>query len=252
MKTTACILALALGTPLMASMPASRAEAVSRIEATIAQAETTPTTSLSAVAATRAAQDLLNAMTSKNAAALYAGLAPQLQSSSSEAAVQARLNKGPALSGFRINAISRGVDDTTVDAVALLDDGKREAPLLLVLDDNGKLVAWKWVGQTLPIEQSAINFVRELEAKRWVAARYYLDLDFQKEISPQDLERKWSKLVRVLGGMKEVKTALVANAGGEQQLVLVTIAFGKVTDNLFVIFNREGRIINVDFSADLV
>jgi len=251
-KTTACILALALGTPLMASMPASRAEAVSRIEATIAQAETTPTTSLSAVAATRAAQDLLNAMTSKNAAALYAGLAPQLQSSSSEAAVRARLNKSPGLSGFRINAISRGVDDTTVDAVALLDDGKREAPLLLVLDDNGKLVAWKWVGQTLPIEQSAINFVRELEAKRWVAARYYLDLDFQKEISPQDLERKWSKLVRVLGGMKEVKTALVANAGGEQQLVLVTIAFGKVTDNLFVIFNREGRIINVDFSADLV
>ncbi len=252
MKTTACILALALGTPLMASMPASRAEAVSRIEATIAQAETTPTTSLSAVAATRAAQDLLNAMTSKNAAALYAGLAPQLQSSSSEAAVQARLSKGPALSGFRINAISRGVDDTTVDAVALLDDGKREAPLLLVLDDNGKLVAWKWVGQTLPIEQSAINFVRDLQAKRWVAARYYLDLDFQKEISPQDLERKWSKLVRVLGGMKEVKTALVANAGGEQQLVLVTIAFSKVTDNLFVIFNREGRIINVDFSADLV
>ena len=52
--------------------------------------------------------------------------------------------------------------------------------------------------------------------------------------------------------MKDIKTALVANEGGEQQLVLVTIAFGKVTDNLFVIFNREGRIINVDFSDDLV
>ena len=34
--------------------------------------------------------------------------------------------------------------------------------------------------------------------------------------------------------------------------VLVTIQFGKVTHNLFVIFNRDGRIINVDFSADLV
>ena len=251
-KTTACILALALGTPLMASMPATRAADAARVGSVIAQAEATPSTSLSAVAATRAAQALLQAMTSKNAAALYAGLSVPLRSSTSEAAVQARLNKSPALSGYRIQSISRGVDDTTVEAVALLDGGKREAPLLMVLDDDGKLLAWKWVGQTLPIEQSAIKFVRDLQAKRWVAARYYLDLDFQKEISPQDLERKWSKLVRVLGGMKEIKTALVANEGGEQQLVLVTIAFGKVTDNLFVIFNREGRIINVDFSADLV
>ena len=52
--------------------------------------------------------------------------------------------------------------------------------------------------------------------------------------------------------MKRIKSALVASQGGEQQLVLITIEFGKVTDNLFVIFNRQGRIINVDFSADLV
>ena len=252
MKTTACILALALGTPLMASMPATRADTVSTVGGNVTHAATTPTTTLGAVAATRAAQELLEAITSKNAAALYDGLSAPLRSSTSVAAVEARLSKSPVLSGFRINSIALGVDDTTVEAVALLDEGKREAPLLLVLDDDGKLVAWKWVGQTLPIEQSAINFVRDLQAKRWVAARYYLDLDFQKEISPQDLKRKWSKLVRVLGGMKDIKTALVANEGGEQQLVLVTIAFGKITDNLFVIFNREGRIINVDFSPDLV
>ena len=46
--------------------------------------------------------------------------------------------------------------------------------------------------------------------------------------------------------------AVCLRAGSEQQLVLVTIEFGKVTDNLFVIFNSQGRIINVDFSADLV
>ena len=34
--------------------------------------------------------------------------------------------------------------------------------------------------------------------------------------------------------------------------VLVTIEFGDLTDNLFVIFNSQGEIINVDFSADLV
>ena len=49
-----------------------------------------------------------------------------------------------------------------------------------------------------------------------------------------------------------MKDAIVASQGGEQQLVLVTIEFGDLTDNLFVIFNSQGEIINVDFSADLV
>ena len=77
-------------------------------------------------------------------------------------------------------------------------------------------------------------------------------VDFQKEISPEDLERKWSKLSRILGGVKRVKNAVVSSRGAEQQLVLVTIEFGTVTDNLFVIFDAQGRIINVDFSEDLV
>ena len=71
-------------------------------------------------------------------------------------------------------------------------------------------------------------------------------------MKPQDLQRKWTKLNRVTGGFQKVKDAIVASQGGEQQLVLVTIEFGDLTDNLFVIFNSQGEIINVDFSADLV
>ena len=257
MNTTACVLALALCGPIASVMPSAKSQATNleQVDArsmTVAQAAVAPSTTLTAAQATKAAQQLLDALQAKDAAGLYAGLSTPLRSTSSEAAVQDRLNRGPKLDGYRINSISRGIDDTTVEAVALLNGGKQEAPLLLVLDDSGKLVAWKWIGKTLPIEQSAINFVNDLDAERWVAARYYLDLDFQKEIGPQDLKRKWSKLARTLGGVKEIKSALVASQGGDQQLVLVTIEFGKVTDNLFVIFNRDGRIINVDFSADLV
>lgn len=257
MNTTACVLALALCGPIASVMPSATSqethqEQVNGRSMTMAQANPAPNTSLTAAQATKAAQQLLEALQTKDAAGLYAGLSDPLRSTSSEEAVRARLSQGPQLSGYRINTISRGMDDTTVEAVALLNGGKKEAPLLLVLDDAGKLVAWKWIGKTLPIEQGAINFVKDLDAERWVAARSYLDLAFQKELGPQDLKRKWSKLSRTLGGVKEVKSALVASQGGEQQLVLVTIQFGKVTDNLFVIFNRDGRIINVDFSADLV
>ncbi|WP_115016916.1 DUF3887 domain-containing protein [Synechococcus sp. UW140] len=246
-NTTACVLALALCSPIASVMPMHSSQALE-----IAQAGAAPTTTLTAAQATRAARELLEALKAQDAAGIYAGLSAPLRNTTNEQAVRTRLRNRPSLSDYRISAISRGMDDTTVEAVAVLADGKKEAPLLLVLDNEGKLVAWKWVGTTLPIEQSALNFVQDLNAERWVAARSYLDLDFQKEIGPQDLKRKWSKLSRVLGGTKQIKSALVASQGGEQQLVLVTIEFGKVTDNLFVIFNREGRIINVDFSADLV
>ena len=252
MNTTACALLLTLCSPIAAVMEMGSSKAVASPQPLVAQASTSTATSLTAEQANRAAKQLLEALKAKDSAGIYAGLSAPLRSTTNEAAVRARLQKSPGLSAYRIKTVARGIDDTTVEAVAVLEGGNKEAPLLLVLDDSGKLVAWKWIGTTLPIEQSAIKFVEDLDAKRWVSARYYLDLEFQKEISPQDLQRKWSKLSRTLGGVKGIKSALVASQGGDQQLVLVTIQFGKVTDNLFVIFNREGRIINVDFSADLV
>ena len=50
----------------------------------------------------------------------------------------------------------------------------------------------------------------------------------------------------------EVKDAVIANQGGDQQLVLVAVAFGQATTNLFEIFDASGRIINVDISLDFV
>ena len=49
-----------------------------------------------------------------------------------------------------------------------------------------------------------------------------------------------------------MKDAVIAHQGGDQQLVLVAVAFGKATTNLFVIFDESGQIINVDISRDFV
>ncbi|MFM1901396.1 MAG: hypothetical protein RLZZ216_1972 [Cyanobacteriota bacterium] len=253
-NTAACLLALALSGPLAAVLPsgATLAQSKTAVAQTVAQTTPAPTTSLTATQANEAARTLLEAIKAKDGQAIYQGLSDPLRNSTTTEAVQQRMNRSPKVSSYRISEISRGIDDTTVEAFAVVETRKGEVPLLLVLDDSGKLVAWKWVGTTLPIETTALKFVNDLKAGRWIAARYYLDLDFQKELSPQDLQRKWTKLSRTLGGVQTIKSALVASQGGEQQLVLVTIQFGKVTDNLFVIFNRQGRIINVDFSSDLV
>ena len=147
-------------------------------------------------------------------------------------------------------AVAPGYNTTTVDAVVVTADG--DQPLLMVLDEDGKLLAWKWSQQVQPIEATALEFVRHLADERWVLARTKLSLQLQEELSPADLERKWSKLHRVSGGFHKVLDAVVASLGGDQQLVLVAVAFGKATSNLFVIFDNQGRIINVDISRDFV
>ena len=53
-------------------------------------------------------------------------------------------------------------------------------------------------------------------------------------------------------GFRRVKDAVIAHQGGYQQLVLVSVAFGQATTNLFVIFDASGPIINDDISRDFV
>ena len=248
MKFTSCLLAAALATCTVELIPAASA----RADVRLAQALDTPRTNLTPDEARATASELLKSIQTRNAQGVYRLLASPLQSATSTEAISQRLQSAPLIESFRVVAVNPGLDDTTVETMAVTNSGTRELPLLLVLDDEGKLLAWKWVDTMLPIEQTALSFVKDLDAGRWVAARYYLDLDFQKEISPADLKRKWSKLERVLGGVKRIKSAVAASSSDEQQLVLITIEFGNMTDNLFVIFNRQGRIINVDFSADLV
>ncbi|WP_226413255.1 hypothetical protein [Synechococcus sp. MU1642] len=66
--------------------------------------------------------------------------------------------------------------------------------MLLVLNEDGKLLARKWADQIKPIETTALDFTRDLAAGRWVAARSKMSLQLQEELAPGDLERKWTKI----------------------------------------------------------
>lgn len=207
-------------------------------------------TELSTAQATAAAELALEALKDRDGDELHGALAETVRTSVSKANVQKRLNELTNIRRTRVVGVAPGYNTTTVDAVVVTADG--DQPLLMVLDEDGKLLAWKWSQQVQPIESTALEFVRHLAAERWVLARTKLSLQLQEELSPGDLERKWSKLNRVSGGFRNVKDAVIASQGGDQQLVLVAVAFGKATSNLFVIFDDQGRIINVDISRDFV
>jgi hypothetical protein len=190
------------------------------------------TTELSAAEATAAAELALGALKDRDGDELHGALAEAVRTSVSKDKVQQRLNKLTSIRRTRVVGVAPGYNTTTIE--------------------NGKLLAWKWSQQVQPIEATALEFVRHLVAEQWVFARTKLSLQLQEELSPADLERKWTKLNRVSGGFRELKDAVIASQGGDQQLVLVAVAFGKATSNLFVIFDQQGRIINVDISRDFV
>ncbi len=215
-----------------------------------AAAEELTRTELTPAQATAAAELLLEALKERQGDVMHEALAAPVQSSVDVKTVQARLDQRVAINASRIVSVIPGYNTTTVDAVVTTASG--DEGMLMVLDEDGKLLAWKWTDRVQPIETTALDFTRDLAAGRWIAARSRMSLQLQEELAPGDLERKWTKLSKVSGGFRKVKDAVIAHQGGDQQLVLVAVAFGKTTTNLFVIFDERGRIINVDISRDFV
>jgi len=215
-----------------------------------AAAEELTRTELTPAQAKAAAELLLEALQERQGEAMHDALAAPVQASVDVKTVQARLDQREAINGTRVVSVIPGYNTTTIDAVVTTASG--DEGMLMVLDEDGKLLAWKWIDQIQPIETTALDFTRDLAAGRWVAARSKMSLQLQEELAPGDLERKWTKLSRVSGGFRKVKDAVIAHQGGDQQLVLVAVAFGEATTNLFVIFDERGRIINVDISRDFV
>jgi len=236
LKLSAALLAIALSAPMGLISPAA-AEQLTRTELTPAQA-------------TAAAELLLEALKNRQGDVMHDALAAPVQTSVDVKSVQARLDQRVAIDATRVVSVTPGYNTTTIDAVVTTASG--DEGMLMVLDEDGKLLAWKWSDRIQPIETTALDFTRDLAAGRWIAARSKMSLQLQEELAPGDLERKWTKLSQVSGGFRKVKDAVIAHQGGDQQLVLVAVASGQATTNLFVIFDASGRIINVDISRDFV
>ncbi len=215
-----------------------------------AAAEQLTRTELTPAQATAAAELLLEALKNRQGDVMHDALAAPVQTSVDMNTVQARLDQRAAIDATRVVSVTPGCNTTTIDAVVTTASG--DEGVLMVLDEDGKLLAWKWSDRIQPIETTALDFTRDLAAGRWIAARSKMSLQLQEELAPGDLERKWTKLSQVSGGFRKVKDAVIAHQGGDQQLVLVAVAFGQATTNLFVIFDASGRIINVDISRDFV
>lgn len=142
-----------------------------------------------------------------------------------------------------------GADDSTVEADLITAKGTR--PLVLVVDDRGRLLGWERDLNDTPIKQVAANFVNALSQGKVVEARGLLSLELQGQLRPQDMLNRWKDLEKLTGTFQRVRGTVVASQGGDQQLVLVTTQFNRLTDNLFVILDASNHIIGIDFPEEL-
>lgn len=176
-----------------------------------APAEQLTRTELTPAQATAAAEMLLEALKNRQGDVIYDALPAPVQTNVDVKSVQAGLEQRVAIDATRVVSVTPGHNKTTIDAVVTTgscDEG-------MVMDEDGKLLAWKWSDRIQPIETTTLDFNRDLAAGRWIAARSKMSLQLQEELAPGDLERKWTKLGQVSGGFRKVKEAVIAHQGGD-------------------------------------
>jgi hypothetical protein len=240
--------ATALGTAALLTMAASPLAvgiAVNR-----AQSQTQPQTqpAISVARAAASAETILNVLKSGDANARYALFSSELKAASSPALVARSMQRQPRLLSWSITAISTGLSTATVQANLRTSQGS--ADVLLVINDQGQLVAYHLDEANVPTTKVAAEFIEALTNGQYITARSFLSLDLQSEISPQSLQRKWLGLQRLTGDYVRTRRIVEAERGGGMRLVLVNLEFGRLTDNLFVVLDQENRIVGLDFPTE--
>lgn len=102
------------------------------------------------------------------------------------------------------------------------------------------------------IEQIAENFVNALANKDFARARGYLHPYLKVELFPQEIEQKWNAQIEQIGTLKRIVrlNTRTGSTADNTDVVIVTIEFAKSTQDMFIIFDENRRIVGVDFAQN--
>ncbi|MGH7999124.1 MAG: DUF3887 domain-containing protein, partial [Brasilonema sp.] len=125
---------------------------------------------------------------------------------------------------------------------------KLTANVVVTFNEDGKIVGVNFPTRKT-IEAIAEESVNAIVKGDIVQARDNFSPKLKAEISPQQMRQQWQERQQITGKFKKiVKTQVIPGSQmGSTDLVLVTIEFEKVTDDMFFIFDRNKQIVGVDF-----
>ncbi|MEB3170553.1 MAG: DUF3887 domain-containing protein [Synechococcaceae cyanobacterium] len=206
------------------------------------------TSALSEVRARQAAERILRVLQSRDANARFAQFAPELQRVSSPSMIAETMKTQPQLLSWTITSVQPGYDSSAVEATLRTSRGPRQ--LLMVINADGKLTGYHFDATDAPAEAVVRDFINALSRGHFISASSFLSPTLQEEITQSALQGKWLRLQRVTGNFVAIRRVARAENTPEVKLVIATIAFNRLTDNLFVILDDRNQIIGVDFPTE--
>jgi hypothetical protein len=206
------------------------------------------TAALAEQSARQAADRIFTAVSQRDANGYFSLLAPAAQRVSSPSMAAQALEGLPRLLKWQILSIEPGTDSSSVSALVQTSAGPRE--VLLILDGQGRMAGYHVNASDQKAVDVVQRFITALSEGQFVSASSYLSPRLVEEIPQPVLQKKWLNLQLYTGNFRKVRKLWRAEKNSLMKLVIVTIEFNRLTDNLFVTLDTSNRIVGIDFPVD--
>ena len=196
------------------------------------------------------AEDLINLLGSQDYPKVRETLSPELQPEwppqKIEKIWQELLSQ---TGGFKKVLDSKVIETVNADIVTLSVEFEKTTGDFLVTFNLDRQIVGVDFPKTESIQKIAEKFVKDLAAGDFASARGYLHPFLKTEVFPEKIQRGWQELLSQTGPFTrivgyEIRTG---SATDNVDVVVVTMEFEKITDDLLVIFNDKKQITGVDF-----
>lgn len=204
-----------------------------------------PQPALSVAQARAAAARVLDAVRRRDAKARFEQFAPELQAITSPSMIAATMRSQPQVLSYRLLSVRSGINSSIVEADLSTTVGQRT--IFLVLNERGQILRYYVDRTDDSASKVALNFLKAVSTGQFITAHSYLSPDFQRDISPQALQSKWTELQRQTGLFVKLGRAVEAETTPDSQLVLVNAQFNRLSENVFIVLNKEHQITGIDF-----
>ncbi|MGK7874752.1 MAG: DUF3887 domain-containing protein [Xenococcaceae cyanobacterium] len=121
--------------------------------------------------------------------------------------------------------------------------------LMVIFDSEQQIVGVDLPHRENSIEAIAEKLVDSLVAQDFINARANLHPFLKAELFPEQIQQQWQELLAVTGPFKKRVSSEVRTTSKVDgiDVVLVTLEFERITDELIVMFNDAKQIIGVNF-----
>jgi hypothetical protein len=197
------------------------------------------------------AEEMINLFAQQDYAQVRERLLPALQTSwSLERLKQVWENQVLAPRGAFKRIVSskvvNAIDENLVFVTTEFEKGTE--PLIVTFNEQQQIVGLDFP-ETKSIEEIAQDFVTALGKQDYATARSYLHPYLKGEVFPQKVQQKWEALLKKTGAYQKLLNVTLSKGASTDatDLVLAKIQFAKVTENVFILFDRDKQIVGVDF-----